>query len=58
MKFQKPCNARFIRYGMHHDFILFFSKEHNSRKGDNLVKKKNEYQLFCHEESLYEISKP
>ena len=40
------------------DFIRNFSKEHNSRKGDNSDKKKNVRQLFFHEESIYEISKP
>ena len=36
-----------------------FSKGHNSRKGDNSDKKKNTTgQLFFHEESIYEISKP
>ena len=41
MKFQKPSNnAWFIRYGWHaSDFILIFSKGHNSSKGDNLEKK-------------------
>ena len=41
------------------DFILIFSKVHNSRKGDNSVKKKKKRaQLFFHEESIHEISKP
>ena len=57
MKFENP--------GMHghkiwhaSEFILIFSKGHNSRKGDNSVKKKNVCQLFFHEESIYEMSKP
>ena len=37
------------------DFIRIFSKGHNSRKGDNWDKKKNVYQIFFHEESIYEI---
>ena len=40
------------------DFILIFSKGHNSRKGDNSDKKKNVCQLFFHVESIYEISQP
>ena len=42
------------------DFQILFSKGHNSEKGDNLDMKKikNMGQLFFHEESLYEISKP
>ena len=40
------------------DFILSFSKVHNSRKGDNSDKKINVCQLFFHEESIHEISKP
>ena len=41
------------------DKISFrFLKGHNSRKGDNSDKKNNVYQLFFHEESIYEISKP
>ena len=35
-----------------------FSKGHNSRKEDNSEKKKKRAQLFFHEESIYEISKP
>ena len=52
MKFHKISHAS--------DFILIFSKGHNSRKGDNSVKKKktNVCQLFFHEEFIYEISKP
>ena len=48
-KFQAPSSNTF--------FILIFSKGHNSRKGDNLDKKKNTGQLFFDEESIYEISK-
>ena len=40
------------------DFQILFSKGHNSEKGHNLDMKKNMGQLFFHEESLYEISKP
>ena len=40
------------------DFILIFFKGHNSRKGDNSDKKETTGQLFCHEKSIYEISKP
>ena len=40
------------------DFVVIFSKGHNSRKGDNSDKKKKGCQLFFHEESIYEISKP
>ena len=41
------------------DFQILFSKGHNSEKGHNLdMKKKNMGQLFLHEESIYEISKP
>ena len=39
-------------------FQILFSKGHNSEKGHNLDKKKNMGQLFFHEESVYEISKP
>ena len=39
------------------NFIQFFSKGHNSGKGHNSDKNKNMCQLFCHEESIYEISK-
>ena len=57
MKFQNPS--------MHGSYDMaciifhsdFFSKGHNSRKGDN-SDKKNVCQLFFHEESVYEISKP
>ena len=54
----KPQDALFVRYGMH-QISFFHSKEHNSRKGDNLAKKKlaSNY-LFLHEESINEISKP
>ena len=34
------------------DFIPIFSKVHNSRKGDNLHKKKYVCQLFFHEELI------
>ena len=38
---------------------LVFSKGHNSGKGHNPDKKKtNMCQLFFHEESIHEISKP
>ena len=40
------------------NFQILFSKGHNSEKGHNLDKKKNMGQLFFHEESVYEISKP
>ena len=41
------------------DFVWIFSKGHDSRKGDNSdKKKKNVRQIFFHEESIYEISKP
>ena len=40
------------------DFQILFSKGHNSEKGLNLDMKKNTGQLFFHEESVYEISKP
>ena len=40
------------------DFQILFSKGHNSEKGHNLDMKKNMGQLFFHEESVYEISKP
>ena len=40
------------------DFQILFSKGHNSKKGHNLAIKKNTGQLFYHEESVYEISKP
>ena len=40
------------------DFRILFSKGHNSEKGQNLGMKKNTDQLFFHEESVYEISKP
>ena len=39
-------------------FQILFSKGHNSEKGQNLDMKKNTGQLFFHEESVYEISKP
>ena len=35
------------------DFVHIFSKGHNSRKGDNLDKKKNVHQLCFNEESIY-----
>ena len=54
----KPLHARFIRYGMHQISFRFYSKGHNSRKTDNSDKKKNVCQIFFHEESTYEISKP
>ena len=40
------------------DFQILFSKGHNSEKGHNLDMEKNTGQLFFHEESVYEISKP
>ena len=56
MKFQNlACTFQKIWHAS--DFILIFSKGHNSRNGDNSDKKKNECQLFFHEESIYEISK-
>ena len=56
MKFQiLACMVHKIWHAS--DFILIFSKGHNSRTGDNSDKKKNVYQLFFHEESIHEISK-
>ena len=43
---------------MHQMSFGCYSKGHNSRKGDNLDKKKNVCQIFFHEESIHEISKP
>ena len=40
------------------DFQYLFSKGHYSNKGHNTYMKKNTGQLFFHEESVYEISKP
>ena len=46
------CTVRKIWHAS--DVILIFSKGHNSRKGDNSDKKKNNVcQLFFHEESIY-----
>ena len=57
MKFQNlACTVHKIWHAS--DFILIFSKGHNSRKGENSDKKKNVCQLFFHEASIYEISKP
>ena len=57
MKFQTlACTVHKIWHAS--EFVLIFSKGHNSRKGDNLDKKKNVDQLFFHEESIYGISKP
>ena len=39
-------------------FEIVFSNGHNSEKGHNLDMTKNMGQLFFHEESVYEISKP
>ena len=51
MKFQNPSK--------HGSFGFFqFSKGHNSRKGDDSDKKKKTCQIFFHEESIHEISKP
>ena len=55
MKFQTlACTVHNVWHAL--DFILIFSKGHNSRKGDNSDKKKK-HQLFFHKESIYEISK-
>ena len=40
------------------DFQILFSKGHNSEKGHNLDMTKNMGQLFFHDESVNEISKP
>ena len=40
------------------DFQILFCKGHNSEKGHNFDMKKNKGQLFFHEESVYENSKP
>ena len=40
------------------DLQILFSKGHNSEKGHNLDMKKNTGQLYFHEGSVYEISKP
>ena len=56
MKFTLASTVRKIWHAS--DFILIFLKGHNSRKKDNSDKKKNVCQLFFHEESIYEISKP
>ena len=40
------------------DFQILFSMGHNSEKGHNLGMKKNMAQLFFHDESVNEISKP
>ena len=40
------------------DFQILFWKGHNSKQGHNLDMKKNMDQLFFHEKSVYEISKP
>ena len=58
MKFQNPSMQWFISYGMHQISFGFFSKGHISREGNNSNKKKNTDQLFFHEESIHEISKP
>ena len=50
------CTVRKIWHAS--GFIQIFSKGHNSRKGDNSDKKQNVCQLFFHEESIDEISKP
>ena len=54
-KFQAPSSNTFRDL---QDFMPIFSKGHNSRKGENSDKIKNTDQLFFHEESIYEISKP
>ena len=57
MNFQNlACPVHKIWYAS--DFVLIFSRGHNSRKGDNSEKKKKRCQLFFHEEFIYEISKP
>ena len=59
MKFQNPSMHGSVHKIWHaSDFIQIFSKGHNSRKGDNSDKKKNVHQLFFHEDTIYEISKP
>ena len=40
------------------DFQILFSKGHNSKKGHDSGMKKITGQLFSHEESVNEISKP
>ena len=40
------------------DFLILFSKGHNSEKGHNSDMKKITGQLFFHEEYTHEISKP
>ena len=40
------------------DFQILFPKEHNSKRGHNSDMKKIMGQLFSHEESVNEISKP
>ena len=54
----KPLAQILFEISCWQDFMLIFSKGHNSRKGDNWDKKKNTGQLFFHEESIYEISNP
>ena len=54
----KPLAQILFELSCWQDFIQIFSKGDNSRKGDNSDKKKNTGQLFFHEESIYEISKP
>ena len=46
--------SRYLVTRFHSDFFM----GHNSRKVDNSDKKKGMGQLFFHEESMYEISKP
>ena len=54
----KPLAQILFEISCWQDFILIFSKGHNSRNGDKADKKKNTGRLFFHEESIYEISKP
>ena len=54
----KPLVQILFKMSCWQDFNLIFSKGHSSRKVNNPDKKKNMGQLFFHEESIYEISKP
>ena len=58
MKFQNPSMHGVHKIWHASDFIIIFLKGHNSRKGDNSDKKKKRVQIYFHEESIYEISKP
>ena len=52
MKFQNPLVCKVPKIWHASDFILIFSRENNSRKGDNSAKKKNVVQLFSHKKSI------